>query len=276
MAPKDAELIKLRHILEANASRDEVAAMAGLTLGEFRWRYTRAWARFVEAISSEQPTERCHDIRALIGALHASAAPPSAASQIDAHVLDCPSCRVFARDSYRALELLPFIPAIGIADRWSARLAAIWDRSGPEAVAGGGAAAGAGTGAAGLAGAGGAAGGLKTLAAVCGATAVTAGVCGGVLVTKDGRDPGPRERRTVVAEKKPQRTNASVPSAPTSSTPPARRPASTPRRVSTLTKPESALPSSAASGSREFGPSGSGSSPKPAPAPSTGGGQFGP
>jgi RNA polymerase sigma factor (sigma-70 family) len=276
MAPKDAELIKLRHLLEANASRDEVAAMAGLTLGEFRWRYTRAWARFVEAISSEQPTERCHDIRALIGALHASAAPPSAASQIDAHVLDCPSCRVFARDSYRALELLPFIPAIGVAERWSARLAAIWDRSGPEAVAGGGAAAGAGTGAAGLAGAGGAAGGLKTLAAVCGATAVTAGVCGGVLVTKDGRDPEPRERRTVVAEKKPQRTNASVPSAPASSTPPALRPASTTRRASTSTKPESALPSSAASGSREFGPSGSGSSPKPAPAPSTGGGEFGP
>lgn len=276
MTPKDAELIKLRHLLGANASRDEVAAMAGLTLGEFRWRYARAWARFVEAISSEQPTERCHDIRALIGALHASAAPASAASQIDAHVLDCPSCRVFARDSYRALELLPFIPAIGIVERWSARLAAIWDRSGPEAVAGGGAAAGAGSGAAGLAGAGGAAGGLKTLAAVCGATAVTAGVCGGVLVTNDGRDRERQEPRAAVADTKTTPTNASAASTSTSSTPPVQRAGSTSRRVSTSAKPESAVPSSAARGSREFGPSGSGSPREPAPAPSTGAGEFGP
>ena len=277
MAPKDAELIKLRHLFGANASRDEVAAMAGLTLGEFRWRYARAWARFVEAISSEQPSERCHDIRALIGALHVSTAPRSAASQIDAHVLDCPSCRVFARDSYRALELLPFIPAIGIVERWSGRLAAIWDRSGPEAVAGGGAAAGAGTGAAGLAGAGGVAGGLKTLAAVCSATVVTAGVCGGVLLTNDGRDREPREPKAVATEKTTptRRTRASA-SASASTTPPSRRSTSTSRRASTSTKPESAVPSSAPSGSREFRPSGSGSSPEPAPAPSTGAGEFGP
>jgi RNA polymerase sigma factor (sigma-70 family) len=42
MPRKDAELIKLRHLLGTDATRDELAAMAGLTLGEFRWRYARA------------------------------------------------------------------------------------------------------------------------------------------------------------------------------------------------------------------------------------------
>ena len=198
MPPEEAALVKLRHLLGADASRDEVAAMAGLTLGEFRWRYARAWARFVETISAEQPTPRCEDIRALMGEIHTASAPPDATARIDAHVLDCPSCRVFARDSYRALELLPpLVPAIGVAERWTSRLIALWDRSGPEVAAGGGAAAAAGTGASGLAGAG----VLKSLAVACGTAAVTAGVCGGVLVMRDapgrrraGRRPTHRSR----------------------------------------------------------------------------------
>ena len=274
MPSKDAELIKLRHLLGPDATRDELAAMAGLTLGEFRWRYMRAWARFVETISSEQPTERCRVIRSLIGAVHASDAPPGAATQIDAHVIDCLSCKVFARDSYRALELLPFIPAIGIAERWSARVAVILDRSAPEAVAGGGAAAGAGTGAAGLAGAGGAAGGLKTLAVVCTTTVATAGVCGGVLLSDDGRERKPREPRAAVAERPAPRANLTKVSVSPSST--ARQARSTSRRATSPPKPEAPVPSSASSGSQEFGPSGSGGAREPAPAPSIGGGEFGP
>jgi RNA polymerase sigma factor (sigma-70 family) len=93
MPPEEAALVKLRHLLGADAPRDEVAAMAGLTLGEFRWRYARAWARFVETISAEQPTPRCHDIRALIGQTHTATAPPDTAAQIDAHVLLCDARR---------------------------------------------------------------------------------------------------------------------------------------------------------------------------------------
>ena len=275
MAPKDAELIKLRHLLGGEATRDEVAAMAGLTLGEFRWRHARAWSRFVEAISSEEPTERCRAARALMGRLQTSTAPATVASQIDAHVLDCPSCRVFARDSYRALELLPFVPAIGMAERWSARLAAIWDRAGPEAAAGGGVAAGAGGGAAGLAGAGGAAGGLKTLAAVCGTTAVTAGVCGGVIVLNDGRDDSRRTLAPAVAERPAPRSSAKMASAAASSSS-SRRRSGTASRQTRTTKPESPVPSSASPGSREFDPSGSGSTTEPAPVASTGGSEFGP
>ncbi len=46
MPSDDADLVRLRHLLRADASRDEVAAAAGLTLGEFRWRY----AQSVEAL----------------------------------------------------------------------------------------------------------------------------------------------------------------------------------------------------------------------------------
>jgi DNA-directed RNA polymerase specialized sigma24 family protein len=130
MPAEDATLVRLRHLLGADATRDEVAAMAGLTLGEFRWRYARAWGCFVETISAEQPTHRCREIRTLIGELHAAVAPLDAASRIDAHVLDCPSCRVFARDIYRVLEVLPFVPVVGFTERWTARFAAVWDRLG--------------------------------------------------------------------------------------------------------------------------------------------------
>ncbi len=65
--PKDAELVKLRHLVGGRASREQVAAMAGLTVGEFRWRYARAWGRFVDAVAVEAPTARCSRVRELLG-----------------------------------------------------------------------------------------------------------------------------------------------------------------------------------------------------------------
>jgi hypothetical protein len=248
--------------------------MAGLTLGEFRWRYARAWERFVEAIAAEQPSERCGDIRALIDETHTATAPPHAASQIDAHVLDCPSCRVFARESYRALELLPLAPAISFAERWSSRLLAAWDRFGPEAAAGGGTAAATGTGASGLAGTGAAAGALKSLAVVCSATAVTAGVCGGVVVITGAPDDGGRAPAPRVAAKHERRVP--TPASTASSSASSRASAVSTRAANSSAKPGRAIPASAPSGSREFDPSGSGAPLQPAPAPSAGGGEFGP
>ena len=274
MPSDDADLVRLRHLLRADASRDEVAAAAGLTLGEFRWRYARAWKRFVEAISRDTPTERCFEIRGLIGELHTTVVPMDVASEIDAHVLDCPSCRVFARDSYRALELMPFVPTAGFVERWTARVASLWVRSGPDAAAGGGAAAAAGTGASGMAGAGGTASALKALVVLCGTTAVTAGVCSGVFQPIDGAQR-PRHRRVAEAAATP------APSASTS-TASARTPASTARTTSSSRKPKSApkagapIPASASPGSQEFVPSGSAARPDPAPAPTSGGGEFGP
>jgi RNA polymerase sigma factor (sigma-70 family) len=276
MAPQDAELVKLRHLLGADASREEVAAMAGLTLGEFRWRYARAWARFVETISADRPTQRCQDIRSLIGELHAAAAPVSAAAQIDAHVLDCPSCRVFARDSYRILELLPFVPAIGIAERWTARLAALWERCGPEAAAGGAAATATGTGAAGIAGAGAGAGALKALVGVCGTAAVTAGVCAGVVVMSDAPDSNRRPPARHGAAKQTPRTSANLTPAATAGSSAPARPANATSGTTAAPDPKSAIATSAPSGSREFDPAGSGVPRQPAPTPSSGGGEFGP
>lgn len=272
MPPEDAALVKLRHLLGAGAPRDEVAAMAGLTLGEFRWRYARAWARFVETISAEEPTPRCHDVRALIGHVHAAKAPPDAAAQIDAHVLECPSCRVFARDSYRALELLPLAPAIAVAERWSARLIALLDRSGAEAAAGGGAAAAAGTGASGLAGAG----ALKALVVACGTAAVTAGVCGSVLVPHDAPGGGGAARSDARVTARHAQRASTAPAAASNPVSTRRPRATTSRTQAAASKPESAIPANAPSGAREFDPAGSGASVKAAPAPAAGGDEFGP
>lgn len=41
LPPEDVRLITLRHVHAADARRDEVAALAGLTVSEFRWRYGR-------------------------------------------------------------------------------------------------------------------------------------------------------------------------------------------------------------------------------------------
>jgi DNA-directed RNA polymerase specialized sigma24 family protein len=178
--PGEVELIKLRHLVGPDCSRARLAEMAGLTVAEFRWRYTKAWSRFIRAVETDAPTPRCEHVRQLIGNLDAGVVTASAAQEVDSHILDCPSCRVFARESYRALELIPFIPTAGLAERWCARAGWWWERSGNEAVAGAGAGA-AGVGLASLFGSGGLAGALKVAAVVCSATAVTAGICGGIV-----------------------------------------------------------------------------------------------
>jgi DNA-directed RNA polymerase specialized sigma24 family protein len=270
MPREDAELVKLRHLLSEDATRDEVAAMAGLTLGEFRWRYSRAWSRFVDTISAEQPSDRCHEIRTLIGDPDATGL--DVAARIDAHVLDCPSCRVFARDSYRVLELLPFIPTAGAAERWSARVASLWERFGPEAAAGGGATA-AGAGASGALGAG-AAGTLK-VAILC-TTVVTAGVCGKTLLLHHQGHKTPGKRGGAIATRTTPRAHTQAATTTRRQpTPSSRRSASSSRRTVAY-KPQSAIPATAPQGSQEFQPSGSGERPAPAPAPVTGGGEFGP
>src|SRR4051794_18261159 len=65
--PEDAELVKIRHLAGAQASRRRVAEMAGLTVGEFRWRYTRAWARFVEAVAVGGPAPPGPHLPAVVG-----------------------------------------------------------------------------------------------------------------------------------------------------------------------------------------------------------------
>lgn len=273
--PKDAELVKLRHLVGGRASREQLAAMAGLTVGEFRWRYAKAWSRFVEAVGLDAPTPRCDRVRQLLGELEAGTAPLDAAAEVDAHTLDCASCRVFARESYRALELIPFVPVIGVAERWSARVGWWWERSGPEATAGAGAAAGAGA----LAAAGGTAGALKAIAVFCSATAITASVCAGVVVVLDGDEPrkAPRAERAETSEPVVTALPKTTPT-PT----PARVARTKPERplgqeeASADTSGESEIPASAPAGASEFAPTASSASIEPAPATSSGGGEFTP
>ena len=277
LEPKDAELVKLRHLVGAHASRDQVATMAGLTVGEFRWRYARAWGRFVDAVADDAPTPRCRHIRQLFGEVEAGTAPTEAVAEIDAHTLDCASCRVFARESYRALELLPFVPVFGIAERWSVRIGWWWERSGPETTAGAGTAA-AGAGAAGLMGGGGAAGLAKALAVVCSATAVTAGVCAGVATVIN--DLSERDRQPQARTPKPALRAETTPTptpAPTA-TPAASKPKrrSSDQQSRADTSGRSQIPGAAPAGASEFSPTASTAAVDPAPATSSGGGEFSP
>lgn len=259
--------------------------MAGITVAEFRWRYARAWKRFVEAVALDAPTPRCDRVRQLLGGLEGTG-PDAAAAEVDAHILDCPSCRVFARESYRALEVLPLpVAAVG-AEHWTTRLVSLWERSGPEVGAGTGSAA-AGAGLWSLLGGGGAAGVSKAVAILCSATAVTAGVCAGVAEVIEGlREPAkaPAQR----AERRPARaTPTPVPTAIATATPtaaptaaPTRTPArkrKPPVRTTTAdTSGESQIPASAPAGASEFLPGGASAPPEPAPSTDAGGGEFAP
>jgi RNA polymerase sigma factor (sigma-70 family) len=273
--PKDAELVKLRHLVGPAASREQLATMAGLTVGEFRWRYTRAWNRFVDAVAGDAPTARCVHIRELLGDLGDGIAAPEVVAEIDAHTLDCVSCRVFARESYRALELLPFAPVITAAERWSARVGWWWDRSNPEVATGAGAATGAGLWAL-LGGSG--AGLVKVVAIVCSATAVTAGLCAGVVAVLD--DP-PAPRQAAKPKMRPAAQATPTPTPVRTATPAAARkraPAPTPKkkRPTPDLSGEKEIPANAPAGASEFKPSASGASLDPAPAPPAGGGEFTP
>jgi DNA-directed RNA polymerase specialized sigma24 family protein len=275
--PGEVELIKLRHLVGPDCSRARIAEMAGLTVAEFRWRYTKAWSRFIRAVESDAPTPRCEYVRQMIGDVDAGVVTASAAQEIDAHILDCPSCRVFARESYRTLELIPFIPTAGLAERWCARVGWWWERSGGEAVAGAGAGA-AGVGLAGLFGGSGLAGALKVAAVVCSATAVTAGICSGVAVfVHELSEPAPA---TAVAKRTHRAKATPTPTPVLATATPRPRPTATARpktaRSKVDTSGEKQIPASAPAGSSEFNPSASGASKPPAPAPENGGGEFTP
>ena len=285
--PQDVELIKLRHLVADRASREELARMAGLTVGEFRWRYSRAWNRFVDAVAVDAPTERCARIRKLLGTVESGGATAAEVAEIDSHTLDCASCRVFARESYRALELLPYVPAVACGERWWDRIAGWFDRSNPEVTAGAGtAAAGAGIWST-LAGSG-SAGLVKFVAIVCSATAATAGVCAGVA-TLVRHPPEPKEKTTRRAERPaPPRRRTPTPTpvvvrraTPTPTPRPrrqtvARRNERPARTAAVDTSGQSQIPASAPAGATEFNPTSSNAPVAPAPAPASGGGEFTP
>jgi RNA polymerase sigma factor (sigma-70 family) len=271
LEPKEAELIKLRHLFGAERSREEIASMAGLSLGQFRARYAKAWRRFVRAVERDAPTGRCLRVRRLMGEIGAGTAASVAALEVDAHVLDCPSCRVFARESYRALELLPLAPCVGVAERWGARAGWWWERTNPEAAAGAGTAA-AGVGLLGLLG-GGSTGALKAVAILCSVTAVTAGICGGVAVMLGelGKPPPAKAKRIAAkpaATPTPKAASAATPRAAAHATTTA---TATPRAAQATAasrlNPNRKVPSTAPAGSSEFSPTSSTTKRDPAPVP---------
>jgi hypothetical protein len=248
----------------------------------------RAWRHFVEAVEADAPSERCKRVRRLLGEVEAGEAPGEATAEIDAHALDCASCKVFARESYRALEVMPYAPVVGLTEQWANRIAAWWERAGPEASAGARTAA-TGAGLSSLLGGGSVVGLFKAVAIVCSATAVTAGVCAGVVAVLE-NPPERRHQRRERAEHRRERTPAPTPAAtfvatPTPTPAPTRTPAPKPQRSKQRDPDppafdpsgESEIPAAAPAATSEFNPaSGSSRVTDPAPIPDTGGGEFSP
>jgi DNA-directed RNA polymerase specialized sigma24 family protein len=287
--PEDVRMLLVRHVELPDAGRVRCAEAAGMTVEAWRHRYPRAWERFVDAMSASEPTTACHGIRAVIGELDAgvlaNGAAKAARGRVDAHVLECTACRVFARESYRILVLTPVPAAATTFERIVEHGAVAASRNG-EAIAAGGATGGGILAA--LFGSGGLGVGLKAVAIVCGVSVTAAGICGGVVATLDFlRDPPPAKAKSEPAPKRTRRIAARpTPTAtPASTRTPAPRATPTPRpKPETKPKPTAtpvprteaqpaAVPSSAPG--TEFAPAPVQSQPQPAPVAS-GGGEFAP
>jgi DNA-directed RNA polymerase specialized sigma24 family protein len=266
--PEDAALLDICHVQLPGAGRTKWAQRAGMSVDTWRYRYPRAWERFVEEMAAAEPTTQCRSIRDMIGQLDAGSlsngAALSARGRVEAHIDGCIACRVFARDSYRILALTPAVPA------------------GAVAVTAGGAAAG-GAGLAALIGAG----GLKAVAVVCGISITAAGICGGVIATIDALDNPPKQERIadspeprtkpVVLQRTPVPTPVSTPR-PEPTREPRPRTASAKQRGAAIDRERRSTPPAAVAPSStgdEFSPVPVQAQVPPAPAPA-GGGEFAP
>ena len=288
LADDDLRLLVIRHVECPNATRNECAEAAGLTLEAWRWRYARAWKRFVESVAATEPTPRCRRIRNLIGVLDAGGLGDDARSsraRVDVHIVECPACRVFARDSYRILSLVPTAPAAGgAAACWSERGAEVLDRNGAEVATAAGATAG-GAGLIGLLSAAGLGGGAKLVAVVCGISVVTAGLCGGVVATMEWLDrPTPNEQRATTgpAMVRPAVDRSARPTPTAVATRPVRQVVRTesrsPSKPTAKTPAKSSPPAAAPGGSsgNEFDPVPANAASQPAPVPVGVSGEFAP
>ena len=288
LTPDELRLLTIRHVELPGVNRSRCANAAGLTEDAWRHRYGRAWDRFVALISSAEPSPRCVSIRATIGALDSGDLSGEAAevarTRIDIHVVECAACRVFARDGYRVLVLVPAVPASRLAlELWADRAVAVVDRSPGEIAAGSGAATAGGAGLFAIFGGGGAAGGgAKALLALCGASALTASICG-ALIAGGGALDNPATSRAAAPTPTPTASPSPTP-APRRATPtptparskPSRAKPSAPTRTTTSAEqePPAAVPSG--STGREFDPVPENSRPQPAPVPAGVGDEFAP
>jgi hypothetical protein len=294
LGDEDARLLRIRHVEMPAAGRERCAAAASLTVEAWRHRYQRAWKRFVAAVAAAEPSHQCRPVRVLVGELDAgtlsNGAAKAARGQVDAHIVECAACRVFARESYRVLVLTPVAPAgCTTLERLVEHGAAVVERNPSEVAAGAGAAAG-GAGLLTLFGSGGLATGLKVLAVVCGVSATAAGLCGGVVATYElltrPAAKQPSHGRATHKPATPQfagaiATATTVPAVltvvrtatPGSGATPARRP-----RARSTASPNSNPPAAVAAGSsgQEFTPAPANSTPAPAPVPAGVQGEFSP
>lgn len=275
LTQEELRILVARHVEMPDATYQECAEAAGQSVSAWRYSYRRAWKRFVACVAATEQTPHCRPTRELLGSFSAGTLDGDelygARASIELHVVDCPACRAFARDSYRVLELVPAGPAGGLGlQQCVDRATQALDR-GPAEVAAGATAGGVGL----LAWltAGGMTGAVKMLAVICGLSVTTAGICGGVLATLDYLRDAPASRAAAPKPEEPRRkpvaavTATAVPS-PVPTRPPARTTSQRRSRPARSSRwPEKASPAAVPTGStgNEFDPIPEDSQPQPAP-----------
>lgn len=250
LAPDEQRALHLRYFDELPVSA--VLDVLGCSRHHYENLTKRALRKLRDALVKGEQDAHCRSARALVIRGKATALAHELATERDAHLDGCLSCRAFVRRSEGLIAAMP-LPALGLADRlltrWHSVVSSAPDSvhagetlAGATALAGAGAGAAATGGAAAAGGAGvlGAAGVTKTLAVVCSAGAVTAGVCLPTLKPDaERRDPSAQAERDAPLSKRSNspstrvvRAAVAAPAPGAATAAPVRRTAAAPARPS--------------------------------------------
>ena len=242
LSREDRRLIGLRY--RDGLSNPELAEEVGLTVKGLEKRWARVWVAFVtEAAGDAVTDEACGPLRAAIACRELGTASSEVAARWEAHLQECPACRVWQHVGSQAAGAIPMLPMGGgllasmlgklglggLIERVHATTEQVTTAVG---VGGGGAGAGAGV--------------LSAIGGKAAATCITAVVCAGgaafvaAPVVQHAADPPKQEHRDRMASK-PQSnaargSGAQRPTTTISSTPASIAPAPQAARKATRTQ----------------------------------------
>lgn len=174
LSPEDRRLINLRHRDEL--SNAELADAFGLTIKGLEKRWARVWVAFVNAAAGEEVAgDSCSAMRHAVAGHDAGRSRRDEVARWEAHLQECPACRVWQHVGARAAAAIPTLPiggglASGLAGKLglaglAERVHAVSDQIATAVGIGGGGGAGAGV--------------LGAIGGKAAATCITAAVCVG-------------------------------------------------------------------------------------------------
>jgi RNA polymerase sigma factor (sigma-70 family) len=202
LSREDRRLIGLRY--RDGLSNALLAEEVGLTVKGLEKRWARVWVAFVtEAAGDAVTDEACGPLRAAIACRELGTASSEVAARWEAHLQECPACRVWQHVGSQAAGAIPMLPMGGLLASLLGKLGlgglieriyATTDQvTTAVGLGGGGAGAGAGV--------------LSAIGGKAAATCITAVVCAGgaafvaAPVVQHAADPPKQEHRDTMASK---------------------------------------------------------------------------